>query len=121
MSRTHLLLWIGYVAVVSAAIAAMYAARRHVFATLDTPEARAEWTAWKEETARLSKTDEPMKRREAKSVEPPALVFFRDYFGTAIATSVIGVTLFYWFTAFLVRGSMRTPAVGGAATSEVGA
>lgn len=118
MSRTHQLLWIGYGLVVAGVISGIYAARRHVFATLDTPEARAEWTAWKAETARLSKTDEPMKRREAKSAEPPALVFFRDYFGTAIATSVVGVTLFYWFTAWLIRGSMRTPAVGGVATSE---
>ena len=115
MTRTHLLLWIGYAAVLFASVAGMFVARRKVFATLDTPEARAEWTAWKEETARLSKTDEPMKRREAKSAEPPALVFFRDYFGTAIATSVVGVTLFYWFTAWLIRGSMRTPAVSGVA------
>jgi hypothetical protein len=90
-----------------------------VFAAFDTPEARANWQAWKEETARLSQSpDDPMKRREAKSAEPPSLVFFRDYFGTALATAVVGATLFYWFTAFLIRGSLRTPAVRGEAEAE---
>lgn len=105
------MLWCGYTAVMAAVVAGMFVARRRVFAAFDTPEAHAQWTAWREETSRLSKTDDdPMKRREAKSLEPPALVFFRDYFGTAIATGVIGSTLFYWFTAFLIRGSLRTPA-----------
>lgn len=115
------LLAIGYAALTAAAVGGVVEARRRTLATLASPEARAEWNAWRDETRELSASDGPMKRREAKAVEPPLLILLRDHFGAAVGSTVVAVTLFYWFFVFLIRGSLHTPPVGGMPPSEAAA
>lgn len=121
MTRATVLLVVGYAALLAAAVGGVVEARRRTMATLASPEARAEWNAWRAETRELSTSDGPMKRREAKAPEPPLLILLRDHFGAAVGSTVVAMTLFYWFLAFLIRGSMRTPSVGGLPTSEAAA
>jgi hypothetical protein len=101
---------IGYAAVVAAAVWGAAEARRRVLASLDTPQARAEWQAWRKETERLSEEQGPMKRRPAKAVEPPLLILLRDHFPAAVTSAIVSVSILYWLLVVLVRGSLRTPA-----------
>lgn len=118
MTRTAIFLWLGYALLLAAAVASIGYARRRVEATLATPEAQAEWEAWRARTQELSRSNDPMKRRPAKAPEPPMLILFRDHYGAAVGSTVVAVTVFYWLFAFLVRGSLRTPAPAAAAESE---
>lgn len=112
MTRATVLFAIGYAVLTTAAVGGIVEARHRTLATLASPEARAEWDAWRDETRELSTSDGPMKRREAKAVEPPLLILLRDHFGAAVGSTIVAVTLFYWFLVFLIRGSLQTPAVG---------
>jgi hypothetical protein len=121
MTRTTVLLWLGYAWIMTCVTGGLYFTRSAAVEILGTPQARAKWQDWRTETAELSKSDGPMKRREAKAQEPPGLILFRDYFPALATAIVVSATLFYWFLAFLIRGSIRTPAVGGASQTEVAA
>jgi hypothetical protein len=113
MTRATLFLWLGYAWIMASIAAGLYFTRSAAVNLLDTPEQHANWDAWQAETAALSKSDGPMKRREAKAQEPPGLILFRDHFPAIATAIVVSATLFYWFLAFLIRGSLRTPAFGG--------
>jgi len=107
MTRTTACLWIGYVLFLTAIVFGVFEGRRRMLNSLDTTEARAGWNAWREETVALSTGTGPMKRREAKALEPPLLIMLRDYFGTAMCTALLTMTMFYWFLAFLIRGALQ--------------
>jgi hypothetical protein len=121
MTRATLLLVIGYVLLLSAAVGGVVEARRRTLASQSSPESQAAWKAWRDKTRELSTSNDPMKRREAKAPEPPLLILLRDHFGAAVGSTVVAVTLFYWFLAFLIRGSLRTPPVRGMPPSETAA
>ena len=118
MSRTNVLLWIGYVALLAPAVWGVGVVRQRTLATLATPAAQAEWEAWREETKELSQSEGPMKRRVAKATEPPLLILLRDHYKAVVGSAAVTITIFYWLFAFLIRGSMRTPAVRGLDESE---
>lgn len=118
MTRTAILLCLGYALLLAAAVSAVGFARRQVESSLTTPEAQAKWDAWRARTRELSESNDPMKRRPAKAPEPPMLILLRDHFAAAIGSTVVGVTLFYWLFVFLIRGSMRTPAISSPAETE---
>jgi hypothetical protein len=118
MTRTAILLWLGYAVLLTAAVTAVSYARRRVEASLATPAAQAEWDAWRARTKELSEGNDPMKRRPAKAPEPPMLILFRDHFGAAVGSTVVAVTVFYWLFVFLIRGSLGTPAPAAAAENE---
>ncbi len=109
MTRTTLLLVLGYAAVLAAAATAVVETRRRTIATLDTPEARAEWNSWRAETKKLSQEQGPAMRRPAKAVEPPMLILLRDHFPMALGSTLVAATLFYWLMVVLIRGSLQTP------------
>jgi hypothetical protein len=121
MTRTTILLWLGYAVLLAAAVTAVGVARRRVEESQATPEAQAAWDAWRARTRELSESNDPMKRREAKAPEPPMLILLRDYYAAAVGSTVVAVTCFYWLFAFLIRGSLRTPASAPSAETETAA
>lgn len=106
--RNFVFAWLGYFAVLAAALYGMTEARRWAMAELDTPEARARQREWQEEVARqIADPKSPVKRRAVKADEPPMLKLLRDHFGAACVTNLIAVTIFYWFFTFIIRGVLR--------------
>ena len=100
---------VAYVALMVAIGAALVYARRQVIAQLDTPEARAQWHAWKTETEKQAESPGPVARRKVHSDEPPALVLLRDHFTTIMAMSLTVASCFVVFLMMVVRGTRKTP------------
>lgn len=63
-------------------------------ATLSDPTIQADWTVFRDAMKKQSDRSGPVQRKVPKSVEPPELVWLRDYFWLAVAAwIVLGGTL----------------------------
>lgn len=97
-------LWIilaGWVALLAFVIGGMFVVRERTLQTMSTPEAQAEWNAWRESEVNR-RDDLPVKRRPPKSGEPPALVLMRDHFPVLLGAAVVFGSLLYGALAFAV-------------------
>ena len=103
--RVWLWLWaIGYVALLVAVVWWLFAARDWAQAELSKPESTAAWEAWREDVKADQNRPAPVQRRVPKSIEPPALVLTRDYFGVSLTGAVLFSSLLYWVIAWFVTG-----------------
>lgn len=66
----------------------LYAWRGKRLAELATPQARAEWDAFRDDMRRQSGRDGPVQRKVPKSPEPPELVWLRDHAPLAVVAWV---------------------------------
>lgn len=87
--------------------------RERRLAALSSPEAQADWDAFRERMRRESGRDGPVQRKVPKSAEPPERVWLRDYWRLAIAAWVVFVGLLATFVAVLVRGAAGSAAEHG--------
>ncbi len=102
--RPGLLLFLAaYVVLLVVVVAAMVQVRRTTLDTMGTPEAQAEWQAWRESEPN-QRDDLPVKRRAPKSTEPPALVLMRDYFPVLMSAAVVFSSLLFAALAIAARG-----------------
>ena len=51
-------------------------------------------------------------------LEPPLLILLRDHFVPVTVTTMLAVTIFYWFFGFAIRGSFQTKPHGEQASGE---
>lgn len=121
MQRSTIGLLIGYLVALVLTVWGMSEARSRTLASLANAESTAEWQSWREETIRQSQEPGPVKRRPAKAMEPPMLILLRDHFVPVTVTTMLAVTIFYWFFGFAVRGSFQTKTYGEHASSEADA
>ena len=108
LRRVKLLLLLAYLVTMTALISALFAARRSALATLDTPEGRQDWRAWKAEVERQKKSGGPVERRPVRGDEPPAVILLRDRFPVIVAMSVVIGSFLFAFLAFVTLGATRT-------------
>jgi hypothetical protein len=102
--RKKYLLWLAaYLVVLAGVIVAMFQMRSITLRTMDTPEARADWQAWRDAPPN-QRTDLPVRRRAPSSDEPPALVLMRDYFGVMMTAAIVFSSLLFAAIAFAARG-----------------
>jgi hypothetical protein len=92
-------------------IASMFAVRTTTLRDLSTPEAKAQWEAWRQAEPNRTETG-PVKRRPPASSEPPALVLLRDYFPVMLAAAVVFASLLFAAIAISVRGALSTTRAG---------
>ncbi len=74
---------------------------------MDTPEAQAQWEAWREVRAEPA-ADLPRAAPAALDDEPPALVLLRDHFGVMIGGAVLFSSLLFVVLMFATREHCRT-------------
>lgn len=86
---------------------ALVAWRDHRLAEVASPEAQAEWDAFRDDMRRQSGREGPVQRKVPKSAEPPELVWLRDYLVLAIAAWVTLVGLLGGFLAAIAVGLAR--------------
>ena len=86
-------------------------------AELSDPAVQAEWTAFREDMRTQTDRSGPVQRKVPKSVEPPELVWLRDYFWLAVAAwCVLGGVLGGFFSLVIlgvIGGPSGPTAPGG--------
>ena len=103
--RKSNLLWLAaYLVVLAGVIVGMLQIRKVTLRTMDTPEARAQWQAWRDAPPN-QRTDLPVRRRAPSSDEPPALVLMRDYFAVMMTAAIVFSSLLFAAIAFSARGA----------------
>jgi len=92
----------------TAIILGMFAARRTAFTTFDTPEARAQWDAWREAPPNQpqNRTELPVKRKPPSTAEPPALVLMRDHFTVMLCGAMLFGSLLFAALMLAARGAL---------------
>ena len=103
------LVWLlGYLVLMALLVVVFVEARRRTIATLDNPQARAQWQAWRKEAQRQSQGVGPVRRRPPKGDEPPALVMMRDHFAAALGSALAIASCLYLFLVIVARGAIRS-------------
>lgn len=95
----------------------MFALRRVVLRQLSTPEAIAQWQAWRDAEPNQSDTG-PVKRRPPSSPEPPALVLLRDHFSVMLAGALLFSSLLFGAIMIAARGVFSSGAVANDADAN---
>jgi hypothetical protein len=107
--RSRLAWWIsGYAVLVIGLVTTMLWQRQKVLLEYSTPAALAEWAAWRTDVEKEQANPGPVTRRVPKSVEPPALVLMRDYFGISLTGAVFFTSILYWIVAWFVSGALQS-------------
>lgn len=99
---------VAYLAVIALVICGVNYMRSVATAVYGTAAAQTEWDVWREDVKELEKQPYPVKRRVPKSVEPPALVLMRDYFGVCLAVAVVLSSVLFGTFMLLARGAMAS-------------
>jgi hypothetical protein len=108
LTRRANLLWLAaYLVYLAGVVALVFWARRTTLREMDTPEARAAWTTWREAPTNQS-GDGPVRRRAPTSTEPPALVLVRDYFSVVMCGAIVFGSLLFAALMLAARGVMSS-------------
>lgn len=96
-------------------VVTMTRARDSVRQSLATPEAKAAWEEWRNAARESSEGQGPVRRKEPKSNDPPALILLSDpgYFVISLVTAIIFSSLLFIVTMFLLRGIFTPPQLPG--------
>lgn len=114
-------LWgLGHVALLTAIVWWLFAARHWAQSELTKPESTVAWETWREDVRASQDHPAPVQRRVPKSAEPPALVLTRDYFVVILGGALFFSTLLYWVVAWFVMGVVTAPASSDRAHPAVG-
>lgn len=114
------LAWLAaYLIVMIGVVVSMLHQRRVTLSTMNTPEARAQWQAWRDAPPN-QRADLPVRRRPPSTDEPPALILMRDYFGVMMSAAVVFGSLLFATIMFSVRGVLWRDASGQQANASTG-
>lgn len=100
----------GWLAAVVAPPVCLYTWRERRLAEVSTPEARRQWEAFREDVRRQADQPGPVKRKVPKSVEPPELVWLRDYAPLAATAWVVLAGVLGGVLAAMAIGVARSAA-----------
>ncbi len=101
-----------YVLLMGALVFGMFRARAWARETYVDQDARAQWEDFRADVAeQVEQRSSPVQRRIPRSVEPPALVLMRDYFGTCLVIAMVLTSALYGTFVFFLGGALltRTP------------
>jgi len=106
--RTANLVWLAvYLVTMIALVIYLLSFRAEVLREMDTPEARAEWQAWRESTPNQA-VDGPVKRSPPTTDEPPQLLLMRDHFTVVMSGTVLFSSLLFVSIMYAVRGAFSS-------------
>lgn len=101
------LLWaVAYLAVMAAVMGAMFKVRGDISVAYGTPAAQSEWDDWRQDAKKMASGTGPVKRREPKSAEPPALVLMRDHFAVCLSGALLLSSVLFGTFMFFIRGAL---------------
>jgi hypothetical protein len=98
-----LLAYLGVMALVCGGLAY---GRWQALPTYGSSTAQTEWDTWRSDAKDMALGAGPVKRREPKSPEPPALVLMRDHFAACLGLALLLSTVLFGTFMFFVRGAL---------------
>jgi len=102
------LIWlVAYLVYVAAVVLLVLYARGVTLREMDTPEARAQWQAWREAPPNQD-TGGPVRRQPPSASEPPALLLMRDHFAVVMSGAVIFGSLLFAAIMMAARGVLSS-------------
>jgi hypothetical protein len=104
---TWLLIASGYIVVAAGVIGGMIAVRNRAIANMSTPEAEAEWHAYREKLASENNEGGPVQHVIPSSNEPPLLILMRDHFVPTLLALLIPATALYGVVVWMAWGVRR--------------
>lgn len=107
-----------YALVLAGVAGGMVYLRRVALATYGTPQAQAEWEAWRQAARQMADSSGPVRRRPPSSPQPPALVLMRDHFGVCLAGALLLASVLFGTLLWLAQGALETVPPRGAASSK---
>lgn len=97
---------VAYATLMLAVVGSLFWVRHTVLTQYSTPEAIADWQAWRGDVTNQQTNPGPVKRDIPKSEVPPALVLMRDYFVVSLFGATFFTSLLYWIMAWFVTGAI---------------
>jgi hypothetical protein len=100
-------LWLlAYLAVMALVAAGLFYGRGQSVASYGTAAAQTEWDEWRSDAKDMAMGAGPVKRREPKSPEPPALVLMRDHFAACLGLALLLSTVLFGTFMVFIRGAL---------------
>jgi hypothetical protein len=94
-----------YAVVLAAIVGCTLKIRQTILRDFDTPEARAEWQAWRD--AEPNQPDRgPVRRKPPSTAEPPALLLMRDHFAVVMSGAILFGSFLFVAIATAARGAL---------------
>lgn len=93
---------------VAAVVGALFRVRSTVTRVYGGESAQTEWDDWRTAAKEMSSSDGPVKRREPKSAQPPALVLMRDHFAACLGLAVLLSSVLFATFVFFLRGALQS-------------
>ena len=100
-----------YFAVMATVISGLVKVRSNVLAAYDAPSAQTDWDEWRAEAKQMETGKGPVKRREPKSAEPPALVLMRDHFAVCLGGAIVLSSVLFGTFMVFIRGALANPSL----------
>ena len=99
---------LAYLTVMAMVCAGLVYGRQQALAVYGSESAQGEWNAWRADAKEMALGAGPVKRREPKSLEPPALVLMRDHFVACLALALVLSSVLFCTFMFFVRGAIAS-------------
>ena len=99
---------LGYLGAMVFVVVGLVYSRQQALATYGSEAAQTEWDTWRSDARDMALGAGPVKRREPKSPEPPALVLMRDHFAACLGLALVLSTVLFGTFMFFVRGALAT-------------
>lgn len=107
LTPANLITLAAYLAMMAAVTWGVFAARRTMVHRLDTPEAQAQWEAWRA-AAEAQSRDKP------RADEPPTLLLLRDHFALCLSGALLFSSLVFTALVVPLRGMLQQGSATGA-------
>jgi len=103
------LAWLlAYLVVLGLVIGGLLYGRQQALETYGAEQAQTDWDTWRSDAKDMAMGAGPVKRREPRSREPPALVLMRDHFAACLALALLLSTVLFGTFMFFIRGALQS-------------